>query len=96
MGGRVRVKVVKNKVAAPFKQAEFDILYNEGISPEGEVLALGEKYKLLAKSGGAYSYGDIKLGRGYDAARIFLKDNPKIKTELLKKIRVAFDAKTEE
>jgi len=95
VGGRVRVKVVKNKVAAPFKQAEFDILYNEGISPEGEVLALGEKYKLLAKSGGAYSYGDIKLGRGYDAARIFLKTNPKIKTELIKKIRVVFNQPTD-
>lgn len=101
MGGRVRVKVVKNKVAAPFKQAEFDILYNEGISPEGEVLALGEKYKLLNKNGGAYSYlpdgkagGDIKLGRGYDAARTYLKDNPKLKTELVKKIRDAFNQPT--
>ncbi len=89
VGGRVRVKVVKNKVAAPFKQAEFDILYNEGISPEGEVLALGEKYKLLTKSGGAYAYGDIKLGRGYDSARTFLKDNPKLKTELIKKVKDA-------
>ncbi len=89
VGGRVRVKVVKNKVAAPFKQAEFDILYNEGISPEGEVLALGEKYKLLTKSGGAYAYGDMKLGRGYDAARTFLKDNPKVKTELVKKVKDA-------
>jgi recombination protein RecA len=92
VGGRVRVKVVKNKVAAPFKQAEFDILYNEGISPEGEVLALGEKYKLLAKSGGAYAYGEIKLGRGYDAARTYLKDNPKVKSELIKKIHTAIDS----
>ena len=89
VGGRVRVKVVKNKVAAPFKQAEFDILYNEGISPEGEVLALGEKYKLLTKSGGAYAYGDMKLGRGYDAARTFLKENPKVKSELVKKVKDA-------
>ncbi len=95
VGGRVRVKVVKNKVAAPFKQAEFDILYNEGISPEGEVLALGEKYKLLNKSGGAYTYGELKLGRGYDAARTYLKDNPKIKTELVKKIRDAFNQTTD-
>src|SRR3990167_3820466 len=74
VGGRVRVKVVKNKVAAPFRQAEFDVLYNEGISPQGEVLALGEKYKLISKSGGgSYEYGDIKMGRGYDAAREFLK-----------------------
>ena len=95
VGGRVRVKVVKNKVAAPFKQAEFDILYNEGISPEGEVLALGEKYKLLNKSGGAYTYGELKLGRGYDAARTYLKDNPKIKTELVKKVRDAFNQPTD-
>jgi recombination protein RecA len=95
VGGRVRVKVVKNKVAAPFKQAEFDILYNEGISPEGEVLALGEKYKLLNKSGGAYTYGELKLGRGYDAARTYLKDNPKIKTELVKKVREAFNQPTD-
>lgn len=95
VGGRVRVKVVKNKVAAPFKQAEFDILYNEGISPEGEVLALGEKYKFLTKSGGAYAYGPIKLGRGYDAARTFLKDNPKMRTELVKKIKEAFSRQTD-
>ena len=87
VGGRHRVKVVKNKVAAPFKQAEFDILYNEGISPEGEILALGEKYSLLTKSGGAYTYGENKMGRGYDAARTFLKENLKIKNELTKLIR---------
>jgi len=88
VGGRHRVKVVKNKVAAPFKQAEFDILYNEGISPEGEVLALGEKYKIINKSGGgSYEYSEHKMGRGYDAARQFLIENPKIKTELIKKIK---------
>jgi recombination protein RecA len=90
VGGRVRVKVVKNKVAAPFRQAEFDILYNEGISPEGEMLALGEKFKLVTKSGSSYSYGEEKLGRGYDAARTYLKDNPKVKNELAKKIKDAF------
>ena len=98
VGGRVRVKVVKNKVAAPFKVAEFDILYNEGISPEGEILALAEKQNIITKAGSAYSYQprdkeskpageEIKLGRGYDSARVFLKDNPKIKTELEKRIR---------
>ncbi|MBI4136062.1 MAG: recombinase RecA [Candidatus Vogelbacteria bacterium] len=101
MGGRVRVKVVKNKVAAPFKVAEFDILYNEGISPEGEMLALGEKQGLIVKSGTSYSYQpkdkdgqaqgeEIKLGRGYDSARLFLRDNPKIKNELVKKIRAGW------
>ncbi|MBI2098025.1 MAG: recombinase RecA [Candidatus Vogelbacteria bacterium] len=101
MGSRVRVKVVKNKVAAPFKVAEFDILYNEGISPEGEMLALGEKQGLIAKAGTSYSYQpkdkdgqaqgeEIKLGRGYDSARLFLRDNPKIKNELVKKIRAGW------
>lgn len=87
VGNRVRVKVVKNKVAAPFKSAEFDIVYNEGISPEGEMLALGEKHKIIDKSVGSYSYGDIKMGRGYDLARTFLKENPKIKQEILEKIK---------
>ena len=73
MGGRVRVKVVKNKVAAPFKQTEFDLMYNEGISKEGELIALGEKIGIVQKSGTSYSYGEIKLGRGYDATRQFLK-----------------------
>lgn len=89
MGGRVRVKVVKNKVAAPFRQTEFDLMYNEGISLEGEMLALGERMKLVSKSGSSYSYGDIKMGRGYDATRQFLKDkeNREIKNKLLKEIR---------
>jgi recombination protein RecA len=87
MGGRVRVKVVKNKVAAPFKQTEFDLLYNEGISQEGEIIALGEKYGILEKSGSSYAYGEAKLGRGYDATRQFLKENKDIKEEILGKIR---------
>lgn len=87
VGGRVRVKVVKNKVAAPFKTTEFDLMYNEGISREGEMLALGEKYDLVQKSGASYKYGDESLGRGYDAARTFLKENAKVKNALLKDIR---------
>ncbi len=95
VGGRHRVKVVKNKVAAPFKATEFDLIYNEGISLEGELLALGEKYKYVTKSGSSYTFvppgGDdsteVKLGRGYDAARTFLRENPKVKTELLKHVR---------
>jgi len=97
VGGRHRVKVVKNKVAAPFKTTEFDLIYNEGISLEGELLALGEKFKLITKSGSSYSYtppgGDEstteKLGRGYDASRTFLRENPKVKTEILKHVRKA-------
>lgn len=87
VGGRTRVKVVKNKVAAPFKTTEFDLMYNEGISREGELIALGEKYGLLKKSGASYSYGDMALGRGYDATRTFLKENPKVANDLLKEIR---------
>ncbi|MDP2648777.1 MAG: recombinase RecA [bacterium] len=98
MGGRHRVKIVKNKVAAPFRQTEFDMLYGEGISREGEALALGEKLGIVAKaSTGAYSYlprdaagkagGEHKLGRGYDAARTFLRDNKTVRNQLLKDIR---------
>lgn len=88
MGGRHRVKVVKNKVAAPFRQAEFDLLYNEGISKEGELLALGERFELVKKSGGgSYEYKDIKLGRGYDAARTYLRENKPVAKELLGEIR---------
>jgi recombination protein RecA len=88
VGNRVKVKVVKNKVAAPFKQAEFDILYNEGISPEGEVLVLGEKHDVVQKGGGgSYAFGTEKLGRGYDSARIFLKEHKAVKNEIIKKIR---------
>ena len=97
VGSRTRVKVVKNKVAPPFRQTEFDIIYNEGISPEGEILALGEKYNIITKSGSSYSYNpdatsegkageEIKLGRGYDAARQYLKADPKLQKELIKKI----------
>ena len=92
MGGRVRVKVVKNKVAAPFKQTEFDLMYNEGISQEGEIIALGEKYEIISKSGASYSFGEEKLGRGYDATRQFLKENTKIKDAILKQIRAKLNA----
>jgi recombination protein RecA len=87
VGGRVRVKVVKNKVAAPFKTTEFDLLYNEGISREGEIIALGEKYGVIEKSGTSYKYGEQSLGRGYDATRTFLRENKPVATEILKQIR---------
>lgn len=88
MGGRHRVKVVKNKVAAPFRQTEFDMLYGEGISKEGEALALGEKFGVVEKSSsGSYQYGEHKLGRGYDAARTYLHENKPVLTQLLKDIR---------
>ena len=87
MGGRTRVKVVKNKVAAPFKQTEFDLMYNEGISREGEMIALGEKFGIMTKSGTSYSYGDEKLGRGYDATRQFLRENKPLADKIMKDIR---------
>jgi len=90
MGGRCRVKVVKNKVAAPFRMTEFDLMYNEGISKEGEIIALGEKYEILSKSGASYAFGDVKLGRGYDATRSFLKENPKVTKEILTLINKRF------
>lgn len=100
VGGRHRVKVVKNKVAAPFRSTEFDLIYGEGISREGELLALGEKYRLVKKSGASYSYlppggdesAEVKLGRGYDAARTALRQDKKLATEILKHIRTALKA----
>ena len=87
VGGRVRVKVVKNKVAAPFRTTEFDLLYNEGISREGELIALGEKYELVEKAGATYKMGGEKLGVGYDAARTFLRENKDVAKDLLKQIK---------
>jgi len=88
MGGRIRVKVVKNKVAAPFKQTEFDLMYNEGISKEGEILALGEKFEIIEKSGSSYKYNGESLGRGYDASRVKLKEDKKLSAEILKQIKL--------
>jgi recombination protein RecA len=92
VGARTKAKVVKNKVAAPFKATEFDIMYNEGISKEGELLALGEKFKLVQKSGSSYSYGEEKLGRGYDASRTYLRENKAVSDKLESEIRKAFEA----
>lgn len=86
IGSRTRAKVVKNKVAPPFRQAEFDIVYGEGISRESEILMFGEKYAIIDKSGSSYSYGDVKIGRGYDSARVFLKENKKMSNEIVKEI----------
>ncbi|MGH7141068.1 MAG: recombinase RecA [Minisyncoccia bacterium] len=92
VGGRHRIKVVKNKVAPPFRTIEFDLLYNEGVSREGELLALGEKLGAVQKSGASYAMGDIKLGRGYDASRTFLRENKKVAADLLKDIRTRLAA----
>ncbi len=89
VGSRTRVKVVKNKVAPPFKQAEFDIMYGEGISKEGDLLDLGVELKILQKSGAWYSYGEERLGQGRENVREYLKDNPQLAEELEEKIREA-------
>lgn len=86
IGNRVKVKVVKNKVAAPFRTCEFDIFYNEGISSEADVVNTGVIYNLVSKSGSWYNYGDQKLGQGMDGARTYLKENPKVAKEIAAKI----------
>jgi recombination protein RecA len=87
IGNDTRVKVVKNKVAPPFKQAEFEILYGEGVSFLGELVDLGVKYGFIQKAGSWYSYGDEKIGQGKDNVKTFLKDNPKKAQEIENKIR---------
>ena len=87
VGNRTRVKVVKNKVAPPFRQAEFDILYAQGISKEGDLLDLGVKYGMLEKSGAYFRYGEDTIGQGREQARTFLKENPKIAAKIEKEIR---------
>ena len=82
VGNRVKAKVVKNKVAPPFRTAEFDIFYGEGISYEGDLLMLGERLNVIRKAGSSYSFGEVKLGQGLDAAKKFLKENPKIVKEI--------------
>lgn len=89
MGNRTRVKVVKNKVAPPFKTAEFDIMYGTGISKVGEIIDLGVDYEIIKKSGSWFSYGDTKLGQGRDAVKALLLDNPELFEELEQKIKEA-------
>ncbi|GAP44274.1 protein RecA [Lentimicrobium saccharophilum] len=89
VGNRVRVKVVKNKVAPPFRQAEFDIIFGEGISKTGEIVDLGVDYNIIKKSGSWFSYGDTKLGQGRDAVKKLLLDNPELAEELEGKVRDA-------
>ena len=87
IGNRIKAKIVKNKVAAPFKTAEFDIYYNEGISKYSEAINLGVKEEIVKKSGAYFSYGDIKLGAGIEKAKEFLKENPKILKEIQEAIK---------
>ena len=89
LGNKTRVKVVKNKVAPPFRTSEFDILYGEGISKVGEIMDLGVEYEIIKKSGSWFSYGDTKLGQGRDGVKALLMDNPELFDELDAKIREA-------
>ena len=86
LGNKTRVKVVKNKVAPPFKTAEFDIMYGEGISKTGEIIDLGVEHEIIEKSGSWFSYGGTKLGQGRDSVKLLLKDNPELMEELEGKI----------
>ncbi len=86
-GNRVKVKIVKNKVAPPFRLAEFDIMYGEGISKTGEIVDLGVEYEIIKKAGSWFSYGDTKLGQGRDGVKQLLKDNPELAEELENKIK---------
>jgi recombination protein RecA len=89
VGNTTRVKVVKNKVAPPFKEVEFDIMYGEGISKTGEILDLGVKAGVVEKSGSWFSYGDERIGQGRENAKTFLKDHPEVANSIEDKIRAA-------
>jgi recombination protein RecA len=86
IGNRTRVKVVKNKIAPPFRQAEFDIMYNQGISRSGDVLDLAVEHNIVEKSGAWFAYNDAKIGQGREAAKTYLQENPKILEEIAKKV----------
>lgn len=92
-GNRTKVKIVKNKLAPPFRKAEFDILYGEGISKLGEIIDLGVENEIIKKSGSWFSYGDIKLGQGRDAVKALLNDNPELADELETKVRETIKSK---
>ena len=93
MGSSTRVKVVKNKIAPPFRKAEFDIMYGKGISKSGEIIDLGVDFGVVKKSGSWFSYGETKLGQGRDAVKQLIEDNPELAEELEEKIKVAIKEK---
>jgi recombination protein RecA len=87
VGNKTKIKVVKNKVAPPFRTAEVDIMYGEGISKEGEIIDIGSDLEIVQKSGSWFSYNDERLGQGRENAKLFLKENPSIRQEIHQKIR---------
>lgn len=89
VGNRTRVKVVKNKIAPPFRQAEFDIMYNKGISRSGDIIDLAVTYEIVEKAGAWFAYGGAKIGQGREAAKTYLDENPKVTDEITKKVREA-------
>jgi len=91
VGSRTRIKVVKNKIAPPFKEAEFDIMFGQGISREGDVLDLAANENIVIKSGAWYAYNDAKIGQGRENAKTFLKENPEIFAEIEKKVRERYN-----
>ncbi|HEY5524379.1 MAG TPA: recombinase RecA, partial [Clostridium sp.] len=91
IGNRTKVKVTKNKVAPPFKIAEFDIMYNEGISRNGNIVDVGVKEEIVQKSGAWFSYGDIRLGQGRENAKLYLKDNPEVALDIENQIRQKYE-----
>lgn len=91
IGNRTRVKVVKNKIAPPFRQAEFDIMYNKGISRSGDIVDLGVTHDIIEKSGAWFAYGEGKIGQGREAAKTYFEENPKVMEEVAKKIRTAVE-----
>jgi recombination protein RecA len=92
MGNRTKVKIVKNKLAPPFRKAEFDIIYGEGISRVGEIIDLGVELNIIKKSGSWFSYGETKLGQGRDAVKQLIQDNPEMATEMEAKIKATLQA----
>jgi len=96
IGNRTRVKIVKNKVAPPFKKAEFDIIYGEGISKEGSLLDMGVELDIINKSGSWFSYNDTKMGQGRENAKQYLRENKEVAEEINKKIRAHFSLRSDE
>jgi recombination protein RecA len=96
IGNRVKVRIVKNKVAPPFRTCEFDMIFGEGISRLGEIIDLGVETGIIKKSGSWFSYGDSKLAQGREAVKVLLRDNPELSEELESQIRLALHEKNEE